>query len=47
MGQIKNLIIEILELHAHGLTTTEISDRLGLALITVTNVINEYSYLEG
>ena len=42
MGYYKNLVIEILELHEKGFTTSQIADHLCVAAITVTNVIEQY-----
>lgn len=42
MGYYKNLVIEILELSEAGYTVQFIADRLGLAAITVANVIDQY-----
>lgn len=43
MGYYKNLVLEILELNDAGLPAAAIADRLGLAVITVCNVLNEYA----
>lgn len=47
MGYYKNLVLEILELNDAGLSVTAIADRLGLAVITVANVLSEYGRPEG
>ena len=47
MGYYKNLVLEILELNDAGLEVNAIADRLGLAVITVTNILQEYGTLEG
>jgi len=46
MGYYKNLVIDILELNEAGLTPGAIADRLGIAVITVCNIIDQYS-IEG
>lgn len=47
MGYYKNLIAEVLELNDAGLSVTAIADRLGLAAITVANVLEQYGRPEG
>jgi hypothetical protein len=42
MGYYKNLIVEVLELNDAGLSVVAIADRLGLAAITVANVLEQY-----
>jgi len=42
MGYYKNLVLEILELNDAGLTVLAIANKLGLAAITVANVLQEY-----
>lgn len=44
MGYYKNLVIQILELNDAGLSVQAIADRLGLAAITVSNVIDQYGW---
>lgn len=43
MGYYKNLVLEILELNDAGLPVNAIADRLGLDVITVANILQEYS----
>jgi DNA-binding NarL/FixJ family response regulator len=47
MGYYKNLVIEILELSDAGLGVIAIADRLGVAAITVSNVLEMYGRPEG
>jgi hypothetical protein len=47
MGYYKNLIVEVLELNDAGLSVVAIADRLGLAAITVANVLEQYGRPEG
>jgi orotate phosphoribosyltransferase-like protein len=47
MGYYKNLIVEVLELNDAGLSVGAIADRLGLAAITVANVLEQYGRPEG
>ena len=47
MGYYKNLVIEILELNDAGLGVMAIADRLGLAVLTVANVLEMYGRPEG
>jgi hypothetical protein len=47
MGYYKNLVIEVLELNDAGLGVMAIADRLGLAAITVANVLEMYGRPEG
>jgi hypothetical protein len=47
VGYYKNLVIEILELSDAGLGVIAIADRLGLAAITVANVLEMYGRPEG
>ena len=47
VGYYKNLVIQILELSDDGLSVTAIADRLGLAAITVANVLEQYGRPEG
>jgi DNA-binding NarL/FixJ family response regulator len=44
VGYYKNLVIQILELNDAGLSVQAIADRLGLATITVSNVIDQYGW---
>ena len=47
MGYYKNLVIEILELSDAGLGVIAIADRLGIAAITVANILEMYGGPEG
>jgi hypothetical protein len=47
VGYYKNLVIEILELSDAGLGVIAIADRLGVAAITVANVLEMYGRPEG
>ena len=47
MGYYKNLVLDILELNDAGLSVMAIADRLGLAAITVANVLEMYGRPEG
>jgi len=47
VGYYKNLVIEILELNDAGLGVIAIADRLGIAAITVANILEMYGGPEG
>jgi orotate phosphoribosyltransferase-like protein len=47
MGYYKNLVLEILELSDAGLSVRAIADNLGLAVITVSNILCEYGRPDG
>jgi hypothetical protein len=46
-GYYKNLVLEILELNDAGLGVVAIADQLGLAVITVSNILGEYGRPDG
>ena len=47
MAYYKNLVLDILELNDAGLGVMAIVDRLGLAAITVANILEQYGRPEG
>jgi DNA-binding NarL/FixJ family response regulator len=47
VGYYKNLVIQILELSDDGLSVSAIADKLGLAAITVANVLEQYGRPDG
>ena len=47
MAYYKNLVLDILELNDAGLSVMAIADRLGLAAITVANILEQYGRPDG
>jgi len=46
MGYYKNLVLEILEMSDKGCSVKFIANYLGIPVLTVNNVIEQYGYID-